>query len=91
MLFLSTTTLLIYPFLGVNYSLILAIAKVITNATGWEYDCTFKVIEYVNTGTAEGKLMLETTVWLMPKQDWVRLITDFGYRYYLTRSSSRGS
>lgn len=46
-----------------------AIAKVITDATGWEYDCTFKVIEYVNTGTAEVKLVLETTDWLMPKQD----------------------
>ncbi|MBL1176026.1 hypothetical protein [Pantanalinema sp. GBBB05] len=46
-----------------------AIAKVVTDATGWEYACTIRTIEYVNTGTAEVKLTLETTDWLMPKTD----------------------
>ncbi len=46
-----------------------AIAKVVTDATGWEYACTFKAIDYVNTGHAEVRLILETTDWLMPKQD----------------------
>jgi hypothetical protein len=46
-----------------------AIAKVVTDATGWDYACTIKLIDYVNTGTAEVKLTLETTDWLMPKND----------------------
>ena len=46
-----------------------AIAEVVTNATGWDYACTVKLIEYVNTGHAEVKLILETTDWLMPKTD----------------------
>lgn len=45
------------------------IAKVVTEATGWEYTCTIKSIQYVNTGEAELKLTLETTDWLMPKTD----------------------
>ncbi|NJP09779.1 MAG: hypothetical protein HC866_10070 [Leptolyngbyaceae cyanobacterium RU_5_1] len=46
-----------------------AIAKVVTEASGWDYSCTITSIEYVNTGTAEFKLTVETTDWLMPKQD----------------------
>lgn len=46
-----------------------AIAKVVTDATGWDYACTIRAIEYVHTGTAEVKLTLETTDWLMPKTD----------------------
>ena len=46
-----------------------AIAKVVTDATGWDYSCRITLIEYVNTGTAEIKLTLDTTDWLMPKQD----------------------
>lgn len=46
-----------------------AIAKVVTDATGWEYACTVKSIEYVNTGHAEFHITLETTDWLMPKND----------------------
>ncbi len=46
-----------------------AIAKVVTEATGWDYACTIRNIQYVNTGTAEFSLTLETTDWLMPKQD----------------------
>ncbi|MDX2228654.1 MAG: hypothetical protein NW220_03390 [Leptolyngbyaceae cyanobacterium bins.349] len=46
-----------------------AIAKVVTEATGWDYACTIRNIQYVNTGTAEFSLTLETTDWLMPKND----------------------
>jgi hypothetical protein len=46
-----------------------AIAKVITDATGWNYACTIKNIHYENTGMAEVRLTLETSDWLMPKQD----------------------
>jgi hypothetical protein len=46
-----------------------AIAKVVTEATGWDYACTIRNIQYVNTGTAEFSLTFETTDWLMPKTD----------------------
>jgi hypothetical protein len=45
------------------------IAKVVSEATGWTYTCRINAIEYVNTGTAEIKITLDTSDWLMPKYD----------------------
>lgn len=41
-----------------------AIAKIVSDATGWTYDCTISSIEYGELGRAHVKLTLETSDWL---------------------------
>ncbi len=41
-----------------------AIAKVVTDATGWDYTCNIAEIEYGELGRAQLKLTLETSEWL---------------------------
>lgn len=48
-----------------------AIAKIVSEATGWQYSCNIGEIEYGELGRAQVKLTLETSEWLNPsiKQD----------------------
>ncbi|WP_421655373.1 hypothetical protein [Leptothermofonsia sp. ETS-13] len=48
-----------------------AIAKIVSEATGWQYSCTISEIEYGELGRAQLKLTLETSEWLSAnlKQD----------------------
>lgn len=41
-----------------------AIAKVVSDMTGWDYSCTVNAVEYGNVGDAEMKLVLKTSDWL---------------------------
>lgn len=41
-----------------------AIAKVVSDATGWKYSCNVGAIEYGELGRAQVTLTLETSEWL---------------------------
>jgi hypothetical protein len=41
-----------------------AIAKAITELTGWNYDCSIKSVQYNDAGIAELNLTLDTSDWL---------------------------
>jgi hypothetical protein len=41
-----------------------AIAKLVSDATGWKYSCNISEIEYGELGRAQLKLTLETSDWL---------------------------
>ena len=41
-----------------------AIAKTMTDATGWEYRCGITSVKYLGTGEAEITLTLKTSDWL---------------------------
>jgi len=41
-----------------------AIAKTVTDATGWEYSCGITSVKYLRNGEAEITLTLKTSDWL---------------------------
>lgn len=41
-----------------------AIAKAISELTGWNYDCSIKSVQYNDVGVAELNLTLDTSDWL---------------------------
>jgi hypothetical protein len=41
-----------------------AIAKIVSEATGWQYTCNVSQVEYGELGRANLKLTLETSEWL---------------------------
>lgn len=43
-----------------------AIEKIVTEATGWDYTCAIKEIQYQDLGDAQLTLVLRTSDWLKP-------------------------
>jgi hypothetical protein len=41
-----------------------AIEKIVTEATGWDYTCTIKEIQYLDLGDSQLTLILRTSDWL---------------------------
>jgi hypothetical protein len=41
-----------------------AIEKIVTEATGWEYTCAIKEIQYLDLGDSQLTLVLRTSDWL---------------------------
>lgn len=52
-----------------------AIEKIVTDATGWEYTCMIKEIQYLELGDAQITLSLRTTDWLKPANQEVETPT----------------
>jgi len=47
-------------------SLEVAIEKIVSDATGWEYSCNIKDVDYLELGEAQITLSLKTSDWLKP-------------------------
>lgn len=43
-----------------------AIEQIVTQATGWEYTCAIKEIQYLDLGDSQVTLILRTSDWLKP-------------------------
>ena len=43
-----------------------AIEKIVIEATGWDYTCTIKEIQYLDLGDSQMTLILRTSDWLKP-------------------------
>jgi hypothetical protein len=41
-----------------------AIARIVTELTGWDYTCTINTVQYGNVGDAEITLLVKTSDWL---------------------------
>jgi hypothetical protein len=48
-------------------SLETALEKIVSEATGWEYTCTIKEVQYLELGDAQLTLTLKTSDWLKPE------------------------